>query len=229
MLARVRADRHTEKGRREWENDAPRLILASIAISGASRRRSRWGSCNARSAFYRTPASRRSRAWQDETRVALRKIAPTAERGTFAKDAERYLRAVASMPTFKEREKHIALWSAEFGPRAATLDHDGRRGRGAVPMAEYEAVAVDGAEPSHGTAARVEPSGRPRGSQSGEAGTEARPAGSGGSGAVLRQDRRHPGRDAGRGAGTAPGRPETTPARRRHGWPSSPTPACRTA
>ena len=58
------------------------------------------------------------KAWQDETRVALRKIAPTAERGTFAKDAERYLRAVASMPTFKEREKHIALWTAEFGPRA---------------------------------------------------------------------------------------------------------------
>lgn len=58
------------------------------------------------------------KAWQDETRVALRKIAPTAERGTFAKDAERYLRAVASVPTFKEREKHIALWTAEFGARA---------------------------------------------------------------------------------------------------------------
>jgi hypothetical protein len=52
------------------------------------------------------------KAWQDETRVALRKIAPSAERGTFAKDAERYLRAVASMPTVKEREKHIALWTA---------------------------------------------------------------------------------------------------------------------
>ena len=50
--------------------------------------------------------------------VALRKIAPTAERGTFAKDAERYLRAVAAMPTFKEREKHVTLWTAEFGTRA---------------------------------------------------------------------------------------------------------------
>ncbi|CAN5877517.1 hypothetical protein BH24ACI5_BH24ACI5_04210 [soil metagenome] len=58
------------------------------------------------------------KAWQDETRVALRKIAPTAERGTFAKDAERYLRGVAAMPTFKERETHIALWIGEFGTRA---------------------------------------------------------------------------------------------------------------
>jgi integrase len=58
------------------------------------------------------------KAWQDETRVALRKIAPTATRGTFAADAERYLKAVAAMPTFKEREKHIALWVSEFGPRA---------------------------------------------------------------------------------------------------------------
>lgn len=56
--------------------------------------------------------------WQDETRVALRKIAPTTQRGTFAADAERYLRAVAAMPTYKEREKHIGLWSAEFGARA---------------------------------------------------------------------------------------------------------------
>jgi integrase len=58
------------------------------------------------------------KGWQDETRVALRKIAPTATRGTFAADTARYLKAVAAMPTYKEREKHIALWSAEFGQRA---------------------------------------------------------------------------------------------------------------
>src|SRR5262245_54996956 len=56
--------------------------------------------------------------WQDETRVALRKLAPTVERGTFAADAARYLKAVAAMPTYKERAQHIALWVAEFGPRA---------------------------------------------------------------------------------------------------------------
>jgi integrase len=58
------------------------------------------------------------KAWQDETRVALRKISPTATRGTFAADAARYLAAVAAMPTYKEREQHIALWTAEFGARA---------------------------------------------------------------------------------------------------------------
>lgn len=58
------------------------------------------------------------KAWQDETRVALRKIAPTATRGTFDQDAQRYLAAVAAMPTFKERAQHIALWRAEFGGRA---------------------------------------------------------------------------------------------------------------
>lgn len=58
------------------------------------------------------------KGWQDETRVALRKIAPTATRGTFAADVDHYLRSVASMPTFTERQRHMALWTAEFGPRA---------------------------------------------------------------------------------------------------------------
>jgi integrase len=58
------------------------------------------------------------KGWQDDTRVALRKITPTAARGTFAADAEKYLRAVATMPTLKERTQHIALWVAEFGHRA---------------------------------------------------------------------------------------------------------------
>jgi integrase len=58
------------------------------------------------------------KAWQGDTRSALRKLAPGSARGTFAADADKYLRAVATMPTFKEREKHIALWTAEFGARA---------------------------------------------------------------------------------------------------------------
>ncbi len=55
---------------------------------------------------------------RDELRVTLRRVAPAAGRGTFAADAERYLQAVAAMPTIAERRKHIELWSAEFGQRA---------------------------------------------------------------------------------------------------------------
>jgi integrase len=58
------------------------------------------------------------KAWQGDTRVALRKLAPAGARGTFAADAARYLQGVASMPTYKERAAHVALWIAEFGPRA---------------------------------------------------------------------------------------------------------------
>jgi integrase len=58
------------------------------------------------------------KAWQNECRVALSKRAPGSARGTFASEAEKYLRAVATMPTFKERAQHVALWTAEFGARA---------------------------------------------------------------------------------------------------------------
>ncbi|HXG54772.1 MAG TPA: tyrosine-type recombinase/integrase [Vicinamibacterales bacterium] len=58
------------------------------------------------------------KAWQGETRVALRKLAPQGARGTFAADAGRYLQSVAAMPTIKERRAHVALWIAEFGQRA---------------------------------------------------------------------------------------------------------------
>lgn len=58
------------------------------------------------------------KAWQNETRVTLSKLAPGGGRGTFAADAAKYLRAVATMPTFKERKHHIGLWAEEFGARA---------------------------------------------------------------------------------------------------------------
>jgi integrase len=58
------------------------------------------------------------KAWQGDTRSALRKLSPGSARGTFDADAEKYLRAVSTMPTFKEREQHITLWTAEFGSRA---------------------------------------------------------------------------------------------------------------
>jgi integrase len=67
--------------------------------------------------------------WQDEQRPALRKLSPQIEQGTFAADVQRYLKAVASMPTFKEREAHMALWAAQFGTRLRneieTVDIDG--------------------------------------------------------------------------------------------------------
>jgi integrase len=58
------------------------------------------------------------KAWQTDTRSALQKLTPTVERGTFAADVDRYLQARRSMPTYQERETHLALWSAEFGQRA---------------------------------------------------------------------------------------------------------------
>lgn len=58
------------------------------------------------------------KAWQDETRVELRKRAPGGTRGTFAGDAAKYLQGVSSMPTIAERTAHVGLWIAEFGARA---------------------------------------------------------------------------------------------------------------
>jgi integrase len=57
---------------------------------------------------------------RDELRAALRKrrnddkrLAPTA--GTFAADADRYLEAVAAMPTYTDRAWQIGLWVETFG------------------------------------------------------------------------------------------------------------------
>ncbi len=47
------------------------------------------------------------------------------EAGTFAADAERYLRAVRSMPSFQDREKHTREWVAVFGrQRRRTIKAD---------------------------------------------------------------------------------------------------------
>jgi len=83
--------------------------LAAVAKAGDLRREKR----------YPSDASLKTiKAWQNETRVALRKLRPGVTRGTFAADAEQYLQGVAAMPTYKERKKHIELWIAEFGQRA---------------------------------------------------------------------------------------------------------------
>jgi integrase len=55
--------------------------------------------------------------WRAETKAALRKLHPSAARGSFAADAEKYLQAVATLKTIKEREYLIGLWTAEFGQR----------------------------------------------------------------------------------------------------------------
>jgi len=56
--------------------------------------------------------------WQDETRGALRKLLPKQAKGTLAADVTLYLKAVATMTTYKERERDLALWVAEFPNRA---------------------------------------------------------------------------------------------------------------
>ncbi len=55
------------------------------------------------------------------------------EAGTFAADAERYLRAVRSMASFQDRAKHIAEWVAVFG----------RRRRSTIKAAEMRANLED--------------------------------------------------------------------------------------
>jgi integrase len=83
--------------------------LAAIVTVGAIQREKR---------FPATTALKAIRAWREETRGALQKVAPTATRGTFAADAARYLDVVRTMPTFRERDAHVQLWIAEFGHRA---------------------------------------------------------------------------------------------------------------
>ena len=57
------------------------------------------------------------RDWQGEMRVALRASVPSRLRGSFKADADRYLAGVQAMPTYRERERDIGFWIAEFGER----------------------------------------------------------------------------------------------------------------
>jgi integrase len=59
------------------------------------------------------------KAWQERRRPELRQRAKRRETapGTFAADAERYLAAVAGMPSYRWRADDIALWVAKFGHR----------------------------------------------------------------------------------------------------------------
>lgn len=67
------------------------------------------------------PTIKEMQHWQEDQRVDARKPrlaapAPTTLTG-FAKDALTYLEAVAAMPTFSTRARHIGEWIALFGDR----------------------------------------------------------------------------------------------------------------
>lgn len=54
--------------------------------------------------------------WRADEKARRRRTRQNAA-GTFGADAARYLKAVIALPTFKEREREIALWVTEFGER----------------------------------------------------------------------------------------------------------------
>ena len=55
--------------------------------------------------------------WQEDERAKLRLTLPKTQAGTFAADAERYLRLpdVQKMPDYQQREQHIREWIIYFG------------------------------------------------------------------------------------------------------------------
>ena len=62
-------------------------------------------------------ALQKIRDWQGEMRVALRASVRRGPRGSFKADAIRYLAGVRGMPSYRERERDIGFWIAEFGER----------------------------------------------------------------------------------------------------------------
>ena len=58
------------------------------------------------------------RAWRDETIRSHRLTGSKAARGTLAGDVAIYLRAVASMPTYADRQRDLEQWLERFGHRA---------------------------------------------------------------------------------------------------------------
>lgn len=59
------------------------------------------------------------KAWQDATRVALRQIVQTAERGTLAALAPKYVEKVAVLipESWKDRQRDLNAWCHRFGDR----------------------------------------------------------------------------------------------------------------
>ena len=141
------------------------------------------------------------KAWQGETRVALRKLNPRAGRGTFAADVDRYLEGRTTMPTYAGRKVHLALWSAEFGQRSRRHDRHHRRRRGAQSVARCGLRAVDRAEPPNGAAGALDRPGWQEGPQPGPRSADAHVADARGPRRALQDDPKDPCRDAGRGPG----------------------------
>lgn len=57
-------------------------------------------------------------AWRAQQRLVRRAVARASRKppGTLAADVDRYLVAVAAMPTIRERQRHLALWQTALGP-----------------------------------------------------------------------------------------------------------------
>lgn len=88
------------------------LGYAVVAQVGGHRREQRYPPGTSRA----TLAAARDALRTDLHRRPVR--LPSATRDTFAADAQRYLAAVAGMPTYADRERLIAYWVEAFGPRA---------------------------------------------------------------------------------------------------------------
>lgn len=58
-------------------------------------------------------------AWRRDQPKTARE--PRGYQGSFKGDAKRYLESVIALPTYKEREREIALWVTEFGMTRRTL------------------------------------------------------------------------------------------------------------
>lgn len=69
------------------------------------------------------------RAWREDCQAEFRSMMPAS--GSFAADIEKYLTRIASMPTYKQRAAHLALWAQELGRD---------RSRNSITAAEIDAV-----------------------------------------------------------------------------------------
>ncbi len=83
-------------------------VVASI---GRTRRREK--------RFPKGTTPRAMTTWQGEARTDLRRQPAAAKGSTAADIRDRYLPAVAAMPTLAERERHLELWATQLGPTRA--------------------------------------------------------------------------------------------------------------
>jgi integrase len=67
--------------------------------------------------FPLTATTKEMQEWRKDQTAKLRTLHAKPNMGTFAADAEKYLKAVAALTTIKERIYHIGLWVKIFGAR----------------------------------------------------------------------------------------------------------------